>query len=132
MNDDQRAVARACLKGAESDSIAFPQICARLMGAGFERYAVDLARATSIYYLADGDSVALDAHMAGPIGAGFDADTIRAAIREAQTQAPGCSYAGFCRKIAAAGCIGYLVSFPGRRVVYSGRTGEAHVEHFPQ
>lgn len=38
---------------------------------------------------------------------------------------------GFCRKVAAAGCAGYVVSFPGRRAVYMGRTGETHVETFP-
>lgn len=132
MNDDQRAVARACLNAAESDATPFPRIVARLMAAGFERYAVDLARATSTYYLPDGSSLVLDTHAMDPIGEGFDADAIRAAIREAQTLAPGYSYIGFCRKIATAGCTGYLVSFPGRRAVYSGRTGEAHVEHFPQ
>jgi hypothetical protein len=26
---------------------------------------------------------------------------------------------------------GYLVSFPGRRVLYFGRTGETHAEHLP-
>lgn len=31
----------------------------------------------------------------------------------------------------AAGCAGYLVSLPGRRVVYYGRTGETHVELIP-
>jgi len=34
--------------------------------------------------------------------------------------------------VVAAGCTGYLVSFPGQRAVYFGRTGETHVEHFPQ
>lgn len=32
---------------------------------------------------------------------------------------------------AAAGFEGYLVSLPGRRAVYFGRTAETHVEHFP-
>ena len=31
----------------------------------------------------------------------------------------------------AAGCAGYLVSFPGRRVLYWGRTAHTHVEMFP-
>jgi hypothetical protein len=30
-----------------------------------------------------------------------------------------------------AGCVAYMVSLPGRRVVYYGRTGASHVEHFP-
>lgn len=132
MNDDQRATALACLKGAETDTIAFPQIVGRLMAAGFERYVVDLARQTAIYYLPDGNSVVLDTHKMDPIAVAFDADAVQAAIREAQNLAPGYSYGGFCRKIAAAGCASYLVSFPGRRAVYTGRSGEAHIEHFPQ
>ena len=30
-----------------------------------------------------------------------------------------------------AGCAGYFVSIPGKRVVYYGRTGETHVEIIP-
>jgi hypothetical protein len=33
--------------------------------------------------------------------------------------------------VKALGCAGYLVSFPGRRVVYFGRAAEFHVERFP-
>lgn len=132
MKDDQRATALACLKGAETDTIAFPQIVGRLMAAGFERYIVDLARQTATYYLPDGNSVVLDTHKMDPIAVAFDPNALQAAIREAQNLAPGYSYGSFCRKIAAAGCASYLVSFPGRRAVYTGRSGEAHIEHFPQ
>jgi uncharacterized protein YbcV (DUF1398 family) len=132
MNDGQRGVALACLNGAEQDSIAFPEIVGRLMAAGFERYTVDLARATATYYLPDGDSLVLETHAMDPIAPAFDSQAVQAAIREAQAQAAGYTYLGFCAKIAAAGCAAYLVSFPGRRAVYTGRSGEAHVEHFPQ
>ena len=40
-------------------------------------------------------------------------------------------YREFCARIAASGCVGYLVSLAGRRAVYYGRTGETHVEYFP-
>jgi uncharacterized protein YbcV (DUF1398 family) len=66
-----------------------------------------------------------------PVAATFDSRTLQAAIREAQTGAPGYTYAGFCMKAIAAGCAGYLVSFLGKRVTYFGRTGETHVELFP-
>ena len=36
------------------------------------------------------------------------------------------------RKVMAAGCAGYMVSFLGKRVLYFGRTAETHVEHFPR
>ena len=53
-------------------------------------------------------------------------------MREAQANAPGYTYLGFCSKVRAAGCAGYLVSFLGKRVVYYGRTAETHVELFPK
>jgi len=31
----------------------------------------------------------------------------------------------------AAGCVGYFVQIMGRCVIYFGRKGESHVEHFP-
>lgn len=62
----------------------------------------------------------------------FDAAAVQAAVKEAQTQAEGYTYKGFCDKAAQAGCAGYIVSFPGRRVLYFSRTAETHVEHFPQ
>ncbi len=40
-------------------------------------------------------------------------------------------YREFCARIAAAGCVGYFVSIPGRRAVYYGRTADSHTEWFP-
>lgn len=132
MDDRRKDVAKACLDGAESNTITFPQIVGSLMQEGFESYAIDLRRALAIYYMPDGDSVELPTHRIGvPIAAGFDAVRIQAAIREAQQLVPGYTYTGFCNKVAAAGCAGYVVSFSGRRALYIGRTAETHVEHFP-
>ena len=66
------------------------------------------------------------------VAAEFVTGAVQAAIREAQALVPRYTYRGFCDKVKRAGCAGYLVSFPGRRVLYFGRTGETHVEHFPQ
>ncbi len=126
-------IAQTCLGGAESNSMTFPQIVGTLMQAGFESYAIDFRRATATYYLPDGDSVVLPTHRAtGPVADTLDSPAVQAAIREAQHLVPGYSYAGFCAKITAAGCAGYLVSFTGRRAVYFGRTAETHIEHFPK
>jgi uncharacterized protein YbcV (DUF1398 family) len=65
------------------------------------------------------------------VAAEFDGEIVKAAIHEAQRGASGYSYKGFCRKVKAAGCAGYIVSFSGRRVLYFGRTAETHVENFP-
>ncbi len=132
MNDHQKDIARACLQGAEDNSMSFPQIVGTLMEAGFESYAIDFRRASAAYYLPDGTSVELSAHrIDDPVSPEFDAARIRAAIREAQRLAPGYTYRGFCEKVARAGCASYVVSFSGRRALYIGRTGETHTEHFP-
>lgn len=124
--------ARACLAAAQDDTLTFPQIVGALMDAGFEGYAVDFRAARATYYRPDGSVLDLPTHaLDTAIAARFDVVPIQAAIRAAQTQAPGYSYQGFCRTVAAAGCASYLVSFLGRRAVYMGRTGESHVELFP-
>ena len=61
----------------------------------------------------------------------FADEDIQAAIREAQAGGAGYTYEGFCKKVKAAGCAGYIVSFSGRRALYFGRTAETHVEFFP-
>jgi hypothetical protein len=68
---------------------------------------------------------------AGNVGSAFDGAEVERLVRWAQANPADYSYVVFCEKVKAAGCAGYLVSFPGRRVVYFGRTAEAHVEHFP-
>ena len=61
----------------------------------------------------------------------FNAPGIQACVREAQAGQPGYTYKGFCDKVRGFGCAGYMVSFPGARVVYFGRTAETHVEMMP-
>ena len=132
MTEEQTAAARACLAAAESDTATFPAIVGALVGAGFESYAVDFRRATATHYLPSGDSLELPTHKAATaIAPALDDAGLTAAIREAQQQAPGYTYRGFCEKAAAAGCAGYIVSFPGRRAVYFARTGQTQVELFP-
>ncbi len=124
--------AQTCLNGAENNSMTFPQIVGMLMQAGIESYAIDFRRATATYYLPNGDSVVLPTHRdIVPIAETLNSVAVQAAIREAQQLVPGYTYAGFCAKVMAAGCVGYVVSFTGRRAVYFGRTAETHVEHFP-
>ncbi len=132
MNDRQKEVARACLEGAEANTMTFPQIVGSLMEAGFESYTIDFRRAVATYYLADGESIDLPTHKIDvPVAPAFDAGAMKSAIAEAQQLVPGYTYKGFCNKAASAGCAAYIVSFAGRRALYIGRTGETHVEHFP-
>jgi uncharacterized protein YbcV (DUF1398 family) len=126
-------IAEACLRGAEDNTMTFPEIVGRLMQDGFESYSIDYRRAKAIYYRPDGDSVELPTHRIDtPVAENFDAPAIQAAIREAQQLVPGYTYSGFCTKVMRAGCAGYLVSLTGRRAVYYGRTAALHIEHFPE
>ncbi|MCX5516497.1 DUF1398 domain-containing protein [Kaistia algarum] len=132
MENDRTSIAQVCLDGAESNGMGFPQIVGTLDAAGFESYAIDFRRSTATYFTPDGDSIELRTHRTEtPVAPAFDVAAIREAIREAQQLVPGYTYKGFCRKAAAAGCAGYIVSFSGRRALYIGRTAETHVEHFP-
>ncbi len=132
MSAHLQQIASTCLAAAVAGTMTFPQIVGTLTEAGFEAYGVDLRAGTATYYLPTGATLTLQGDRP-PVAphASFDTEAVVAAIREAQAGAPGYTYAGFCAKIAQAGCAGYLVSFPGRRVVYIGRTGDTHTEHFP-
>lgn len=132
MNAEQTSAARTCLHAAHDGSMSFPEIVGTLIAAGFEGYAVDYRRNTQTYYLPDGDSISLQMQPAsGSVAATFDASTLEALVRWAQSGSPDYTYVAFSEKVKAAGCAGYLVSFLGRRVIYIGRTAETHVEHFP-
>jgi uncharacterized protein YbcV (DUF1398 family) len=132
MTASWKDLARATLEGAEADTMSFPESVKRLMDAGFDGYAVDFRCAIRTYYRPDGETLALETGRAPlAVAERFHSASVRDAIREAQAQAPGYTYKGFCAKVAEAGCAGYLVSFPGKRVLYYGRTAETHTEYFP-
>jgi uncharacterized protein YbcV (DUF1398 family) len=131
MTANWQDLARDTLEGSESDSMTFPESVRLLTEGGFDGYAVDFRRSTRTYYRPAGHAIVLDVAAAGPVAERFDADAVRAALREAQAPVPGYTYKGFCAKVARAGCAGYMVSLLGQRVLYYGRTGETHTEYFP-
>jgi uncharacterized protein YbcV (DUF1398 family) len=132
MTKDWKETARVTLEGSENDTMTFPEGVKMLMEGGFDGYAVDFRRGTRTYYVAGGEALELEtARLSVPVAERFDVAVVKDAIREAQQMVPGYSYKKFCAKVMGAGCAGYLVSFPGKRVVYYGRTGEIHTEYFP-
>lgn len=132
MDAERISIATASMHAAHDGSLSFPEIVGKLISAGFEGYTVDYRRGTQTHYLPDGDSLMLDMPAsAGTVAAAFDAAEVALLVRWVQANGPDYSYKAFCEKVKAAGCAGYLVSFLGRRVVYFGRTGETHIEHFP-
>jgi uncharacterized protein YbcV (DUF1398 family) len=132
MNTNWKDVARATLEGSESGATTFPQDVQTLMEAGFDGYAVDFRRSTRTYYMPNGEAIEPKMEpTSAQVAARFDAAVVKEAIREVQALVSGYTYKGFCAKVAGAGCAGYFVSLPGKRVLYYGRTGETHTEYFP-
>lgn len=130
MDADVIEVMQECTDASDQERVTFPEVVRKLAQAGVERYHADLLRAEKIYYLPSGEShrvQALDVQT-NPATA-FTASGVEAAIRAIQLQT--IQYREFCDRIARAGCVGYMVSLAGRRAVYYGRTGESHVELFP-
>ena len=133
MDADRISIAQDCLKAAHDGSLSFPEIVGKLISAGFEGYTVDYRRNAQCYYMPHGDSAHFDMPpSAGSVAPAFDAALIEAQVKWAQSGDPDYTYLAFSDNVKAAGCAGYMVSFLGKRVVYFGRTGETHVEHFPQ
>src|ERR1700733_15027775 len=101
-------VMEECTAASDQERIDFPGVVGKLMQAGVERYHADLLRAEKIYYLPSGES-----HRPA---AAFSADGVAAAVKAIQQQQ--IQYREFCRRIAQAGCVAYIVSLAGRRAVY--------------
>ncbi len=130
MNAEQTQVIQGCAIGALTGEIAFPEIVGRLAQIGVERYHADYCRQEITYYLADGDSlVVATLHSSQATATVFSASVVEAAVRQSERNEH--TYLDFIRKTMAAGCVGYFVQITGRRVIYFGRNGESHLEHFP-
>ncbi len=130
MDANVKEIVRECTRGSDEERLTFPEVVGKLMSAGVERYHADLVRAEKTYYLPDGQSEITPCEPVGATPAiAFNAVGVEAAVRASQARA--IRYGEFCRRIVAAGCVGYFVTLAGRRAVYYGRTAETHVELFP-
>ncbi len=130
MNAEQTQVMESCARAALIGELTFPEIVARLAQIGVERYHADYSRQEITYYLPDGDSlVVATPHSSHTIAAEFSPTAVEAAVRQSQRNEH--TYLDFIHKTTTAGCVGYFVQITGRRVLYFGRNGESHAEHFP-
>lgn len=130
MNEQARKIAQDVTHGSDDDTLTFPQVLEKLASVGIEGYLCDLRGAIKTYYMPDGDNVIVTEDAAKtPIAERFDSARVSAAVHQSQRNEH--TYRDFCRKIAEAGCAGYIVTLLGRRAVYFGRDGEVYTEHFP-
>ncbi len=127
---DTRSIIAMAADGSQDGSLTFPEVLGLLAGAGVEGYHCDLRAGRITYYLPNGETIDVASdHAYAQVAAAFDAAAVANAVGQSQRNEH--TYRQFCTKVTAAGCAGYIVSLPGRRVVYFGRTAETHVEHFP-
>jgi uncharacterized protein YbcV (DUF1398 family) len=130
MNAEKTRIIQECAQGALTGERTFPEVVGQLAEIGIERYHADYSRQEITYYLPDGDSlVVASPHPSHPTPVEFSALSVEAAVRQSQQNEH--TYLDFIRKTMAAGCVGYFVQIIGRRVIYFGRNGNSHVEHFP-
>ncbi len=119
-----------CTRASDEERATFGEVVTKLMKVGVERYHTDLLRGAKTYYLPSGESEVVQGE---PIeiapAKDFSAAGVDAAVKAIQRG--NIQYRTFCRQIADAGCVGYLVSLAGQRAVYYGRTGDVHIEWFP-
>ncbi len=131
MDTATRNVMIEASRASDEGNQSFGEIVQQLGKAGIERYHQDFLRSERTYYLPDGASEVVRNEVVDTAPArSFSAQGVEAAVRAAQAGA--IQYNEFCRQAMEAGCVGYLVSLTGKRVVYYGRTGDLHVEYFPE
>lgn len=131
MNPKIKEVLIECTRASDEERMSFGQVVTKLIGAGVERYHADLVRSERTYHLPNGESeVVPNAIIETTPAPEFSAAGVEAAVKA--IQAGAIQYKAFCERVMAAGCVGYLVSMAGHRVVYYGRTGDNHVEWFPR
>lgn len=122
---------RKTLAGSLAGTNAFPDVVRALTAEGVESYRADLVRLEEVFYMPDGTThMEKLAFPAMPIGDDFAAADVVAAIRD--SQAGKCKYPEFLNRVMKAGTTGYVTYLSGKKVIYFGRKGEFHVEHFPR
>lgn len=130
MKPETIRIVQECVEASDQERVTFPEVVMKLAQAGVERYHADLIRGERTFYMPSGASHRVSAVQVGETPASeFAAGEVEAAIRAIQEQK--IQYREFCSRIVRAGCVGYTVSLAGRRAIYFGRTGDSHVERFP-
>lgn len=125
------SVLKNTLQQTLDGKINFPQVVGTLLNEGLESYHVDLIRSEYRYYNPQGESYVelIHTEMHNP-NKTFSVDEVKAAIKA--SQAGQIKYKEFIDRVLNAGCVYYITYLTGKKVVYFGRNGESHTEHFPK
>lgn len=129
MDTHARQVAHEMAAASQEERIVFPDVVKALMEAGIERYHVDFSVGTHTYFMPDGSYEAMQTRHTYQPAADFDSAGVQKALRG--IQAGEFQYLEFCKRVAAAGCVGYMVSLVGKRALYYGRNNDLYIEWFP-
>jgi uncharacterized protein YbcV (DUF1398 family) len=117
-------------QAATDGTLPFPTVVESLVAAGVEYYQIDYVRRLQTCYSAAGEAHVVPLGFPVPaIAEAFDAPALVAAIRDSQLR--GQKFPDFSVRAAQAGVQGYTAFLRGRRVIYSGRQGDQHIEWFP-
>lgn len=130
MNQQTVQIIKQSVIDSQEGRKPFPEIVADPMAAGVSRYQVDFQRAEKTCYLQNGESHVVSIEMPElEIAEEFHKDELAKAIKASQTE--GQKFPEFLKRAFSAGCIGYVAYLSGGRVIYSGKNGDQHTEHFP-
>lgn len=120
-----------CVSLSLGGKITFPEVVAKLMVAGVERYLVDLITLQKTTYGIQGESHVSSLSIAiSHVALVFDAEGVKQALHDIQQNK--IDYQAFLHRIATAGCSHYEVYIAGKKVIYFGRDGSQHIEFFPK
>lgn len=121
-------VIKDCNRLGAEGKITFAEVVSRFLEAGIERYQVDFVLGSNTYYTVNGETHIEPSHK-HPVSAKFEAEKIADAVK--QSQQGKITYPRFIDLITKAGCSNYTAYLTGKRVIYSGRQGDSHIELFP-
>ena len=131
MNPAHTNLINEAFRASNAGQIHFGQVLGLLMAAEVESYSVDFRSGTTTYTSINDQSHTLQCTPSNTVVAPqFSKEAIKQAIVGAQQGKV--LYPEFKELAVAAGCIGYSVWLAGRHVVFFGRSGEQHIEYFPE
>lgn len=119
-----------CKSASLENSITFPEVVQKMLAAGVERYIVDLVSRQCHYYGVDNEYY----HLAlgfdpGTVALTFNSVEVQKSLKDIQQQV--LDYKNFLSRIAVSGCSHYEAFLTGKKVIYTGRDGNQHIELFP-